>query len=108
MFEREITELQEVIKAKSEERNRVLNPTTPGVIPSLSEADYLQGVMTGISYALAMLEKKKLDYERSGIEAIIRIGLNSKYGKEAAAEAEKKGYVFQPGFLEDFKESEDK
>lgn len=103
MFDKEIKELQELIKAKSEERNRVLKQEPA----SLTEADYLQGVMTGVSYALAMLEKKKLDYERLGIEYIIKVGLNSKYGRKAAEEAEKNGYVFQPGFLEDFeKESE--
>lgn len=99
MFEKEIEELQEVIKAKSEERNRVLAQETP----SLTEADYLQGVMTGASYALAMLEKKKLEYERTGIEALIKVGLNSKYGQKAEEEYEKNGYVLDPK-TGDFKE----
>ena len=104
MFEKEIKELQELIKAKSEERNRVLVQEPA----SLTEADYLQGVMTGVSYALAMLEKKKLDYERTGIEYLIKVGLNSKYGREAAEEAEKNDYVFQPGFLEEFEKESKK
>lgn len=108
MFEKEIKTLQDLIKTKSDERNKVLNPSNyPDSIPSIAEADYLQGFITGASFALAMLEKKALEYEQSGIEALIKIGMNSKYGKEAAEEAEKKGYVFQPGFLEDFKDSEE-
>lgn len=92
MFEKEIQTLQEVMKAKSDERNKVLEST----VPSTAEADYLEGYMYGISFAIAMLEQKKLYYERSGIEALIKVGLNSKYGKKAEEEYEKNGYVLDP------------
>lgn len=104
MFEKEIQTLQEVMKMKSEERNKVLENS----VPSIAEADYLEGYMYGIAYAIAMLEQKKLQYERSGIETIIKIGLNSKFGEKAAEEAKKNGYLFQPGFLEDFEKEGEK